>query len=81
MSDYKTEILTAALAAREKEVIEYQVNIDNFTLALQEIGDDPDLVDFKAQLEGLLKSSIHEQKKASIMLKVIKGQVENVRTD
>jgi len=73
---YKTEILTAALDARIKEVTEYQVNIDNFTLALQRIGDEPELRGFKEQIEGLLASSILEQRKAQIMLEVIREQVE-----
>jgi hypothetical protein len=73
---YHREILTAALDARIKEVTEYQVNIDNFRLALVHIGDDPELQDFKAQIEGLLASSIFEQKKARIMLDVIQSQLE-----
>jgi transcriptional regulator CtsR len=73
---YKTEILTAALDARIREVTEYQVNIDNFTLALQRIGDEPELQEFKQQIQGLLASSILEQRKAQIMLEVIREQVE-----
>lgn len=74
--DYRLEILTSALDARVKEVTEYQVNIDNFRLAIGRIGDDPALQDFKTQLEGLLSSSTHEQKKAQIMLDVIRAQLE-----
>lgn len=75
MQTYKTEILTAALEARRKEVTEYQVNIDNYRLALERIGDDPDLQAFKAQIEQNLAASIREQKKAQIMLDVIEAQV------
>ena len=75
MNDYHREILTSALDARIKEVTEYQVNIDNFTLAIERIGDDPDLQEFKQQLEGLLASSILEQRKAQIMLDVVQSQV------
>ena len=74
--EYKNEILTAALDARIKEVTEYQVNIDNFRLAIERVGGDPDLQDFKAQLSGLLASSILEQRKAQIMLDVIRAQLE-----
>jgi hypothetical protein len=74
--DYHREILTAALDARIKEVTEYQVNIDNFRLAIEHIGDDPELQDFKANLSGLLASSILEQRKAQIMLDVIRAQLE-----
>jgi muramoyltetrapeptide carboxypeptidase LdcA involved in peptidoglycan recycling len=76
MNDYHREILTSALDARVKEVTEYQVNIDNFSLAIERIGDDPDLQEFKQQLEGLLASSILEQRKAQIMLEVVQSQLE-----
>ena len=74
--EYQKEILTSALDARIKEVTEYQVNIDNFRLAIERIGDDAELQGFKAQLEGLLASSLLEQRKAQLMLDVIKSQVE-----
>jgi hypothetical protein len=73
---YRNEILTAALEARIREVTEYQVNIDNFRLAIARVGDDCALQDFRAQLEHLLASSILEQKKAQIMLEVIQSQLE-----
>lgn len=73
---YRNEILSSALDARIKEVTEYQVNIDNFRLAIERIGDDVELQEFKAQLEGLLASSVLEQRKALLMLDVIKSQVE-----
>ena len=74
---YKQELLQVALEARKKEVTEYQVNIDNFRLAIQKINDNPELAEFKTQLESLLKSSLYEQSKAKIMLEVIQDQLEN----
>jgi hypothetical protein len=74
--EYQKEILTSALDARIREVTEYQVNIDNFRLAIERIGEDPDLQQFKEQLQGLLSSSITEQRKAQIMLDVVKSQLE-----
>jgi hypothetical protein len=74
--DYKREILIAALDARIKEVTEYQVNIDNFRLAIAKIGNDDELQPFKQHLQNLLTSSILEQRKAQIMLDVIRSQVE-----
>ena len=74
--EYQKEILTSALDARIKEVTEYQVNIDNFRLAIERIGDDQELQPFKQQLQELLASSLLEQRKAQIMLDVIKGQLE-----
>lgn len=73
---YQQEILTSALDARIKEVTEYQVNIDNFRLAIERIGDDQELQQFKEQIAGLMQSSILEQKKAQIMLEVIQSQLE-----
>lgn len=74
--EYQKEILTSALDARIKEVTEYQVNIDNFRFAIERIGDDAELQQFKQQLQELLTSSLFEQRKAQIMLDVIKGQLE-----
>lgn len=75
-TQYKKELLTSALDARVREVTEYQVNIDNFRAAIAKIGSDAELADFKVQLEGLLASSLIEQRKAQIMLDVIREQVE-----
>jgi hypothetical protein len=75
-NDYKNEILSAAMTARVKEVTEYQVNIDNFRLAIRRIGDDVEMQDFKTNLQNLLASSLLEQRKAQIMLDVIKSQLE-----
>lgn len=73
-------ILAAALEAREQEVMHYQINIDNYTLALQQIAAMPaneraELASFEDQLQTLLASEKLEQKKAKIMLDVIKSQV------
>jgi hypothetical protein len=73
-------ILATALEAREQEVMHYQINIDNYTLALQQIAAMPaneraELASFEDQLQTLLASEKLEQKKAKIMLDVIKSQV------
>lgn len=75
MNQYHKEILLSALEARIKEITEYQVNINNFRLAIEKIGDDADLQEFKNHLSGLLSSSLLEQKKAKIMLSVIEQQL------
>lgn len=75
MNQYHKELLLSALDARQREVTEYQVNIDNFGMAIERIGDDPDMQDFKEHLKSLLSSSIIEQKKAKIMLSVIEQQL------
>lgn len=77
----KQEILTGALAAREDEVFQYQINIDNYTLALQDLEamNDPDLAAFEQQLKSLLASERLEQKKAKVMLGVVKKQLEAMK--
>lgn len=74
----KQETLKINYEARVEEVLGYQINIDNFRLALEEVDrrNDPDLEPFKSQLQDLLASSILEQKKAQIMLDVIASQLE-----
>jgi len=73
---YEAELLQSALQAREREVIEYQVNIDNFRLAIERVGDDEDLQPFKENLQNLLYSSLIEHKKASIMLSVVRDRLQ-----
>lgn len=77
----KYMLLTEALKMRQDEVLMYQINIDNYTMAIAEIGisDDPDLVEFKSRLEELLSSEKREQKKAQIIMQVIQKQLENVQ--
>jgi hypothetical protein len=77
----REEILAMSLEARVAEVMHYQINIDNYTIALQEIGNLPpeeltELSEFADQLRTLLISEKLEQKKAKIMLSVIRKQVE-----
>ena len=76
----REEVLAMALKARENEVMMYQINIDNYQLALEEISslsieEQSELSEFAQQLRTLLMSEIAEQKKAKIMLKVIQRQV------
>ena len=76
----KIEILTAALEHRKTEVFQHQINIDNYTLALEEIAanyaDDADIAPFADQLRNLLSSSIVEQRKEIILRDVIARQLE-----
>jgi hypothetical protein len=76
----REKVLSSALEAREQEVMHYQINIDNYIMALDEIGQLPideraELSAFADQLRTLLASEILEQKKAKIMLSVIRKQV------
>jgi hypothetical protein len=77
----REEILTSALEAREQEIMHYQINIDNYTLALDEISqlsvdERAELSAFAEQLRTLLTSEKVEQKKAKIMYSVVKKQVD-----
>lgn len=77
----REEILKSSLDARIQEVIHYQINIDNYRIALEKIGNLPDderadLSGFTEQLRTLLSSEKMEQKKAQIMLSVIQQQVK-----
>jgi hypothetical protein len=74
--EYRLEILTGAKDQRIREITEYQVNIDNFATAIDLIGDDPELADFREQLRALLASTRLEQRKAAIMLSAIEVQLE-----
>jgi transcriptional regulator CtsR len=57
--------------------MDHQYKTEILTAALDaRIGEEPDLQGFKAQIQGLLASSILEQRKAQIMLEVIREQVE-----
>jgi phytoene/squalene synthetase len=77
----REQILAASLEARVQEIMHYQINIDNYAIALEEIAALPaderaELSAFAEQLSSLLASEKLEQKKAKIMFTVIKKQVE-----
>jgi len=75
----KLDILKPALEGRHSEILEYQVNIDNYTRAIAKIDaehtDNPAMVGFKDRLQELLESSKTEQLKAIIIRDVIAEQV------
>jgi len=75
----KLDILKPALEGRHSEILEYQVNIDNYTRAIAKIdaeyADHAALGEFKARLQDLLDSSRTEQLKAIIIRDVIAEQI------
>jgi len=76
----REEILAMSLEARVQEVMHYQINIDNYSIALQKISEmEPseqvELTEFAKQLRDLLASEKLEQKKAKLMLAVLEQQV------
>lgn len=80
MHEEKLKILRDAVQVRRAEVMHYQINIDNFTLAIKKIEvehwDNDHMLEFANHLRGLLASSRTEQLKESIMLEVIEQQLE-----
>ena len=76
----KIEKIQAAHAARAQEVEDYQINIENYTMALEEIDAKPESeraehAQFRQQLVGLLASEKREQSKSKIMLSVLERQI------
>lgn len=74
----KLEILQQALESRAQEVLLYQINIDNYTMAIQEIdaSGDESMAEFRNRLVELLSTETAEQKKAQVLLTVIQKQVD-----
>lgn len=73
---YRIEMLKKAEADRIKEVTEYQVNIDNYQLAIEKVEGQADMVEFLKVLKGHLSSSLLEQKKSTVILEVIQAQLK-----
>lgn len=79
----REEILNQAYTQRNSEIEEYQINIDNYALAIKKIeaeftGGTPlgdAMLEFKTQLEQLLQSSIIEQRKVMIIRDVVQDQL------
>lgn len=69
------EILEHNVAARQQEVAEYEFSNTNFRMAIEIIGEDKTMADFKSHLEQLLAESSHEQLKAQIMLDVVSSRL------
>jgi predicted DNA-binding protein len=75
----KLEILKSALESRNDEIENYQINIDNYTLAIEKInaehGDNQPIVEFRDNLSSLLESHKIEQLKSIIIRDVIAEQI------
>ncbi len=75
----RKNFLKGAAETRRNDVMNYQINIDNFRLAIKKIEKDymdkPHMVDFSYHLKNLLQSSIEEQDKEKLMLDVIEQQL------
>ena len=75
----KLETLKAALEGRNDEILNYQINIDNYERAIAKINaehaDKPAIVEFRDRLIDMLESHKTEQLKANIIRDVIADQV------
>ena len=75
----KLETLKAALEGRNDEILNYQINIDNYERAIAKINaehaDKPAIVEFRDRLIDMLESHKAEQLKAIIIRDVIADQV------
>ena len=77
----KIEILITSLVVREREILDYQINIDSYEKAITLAGDDPDLSGRVVQLEELLVTEKGEQKFSQLMLDALEAQLETLGAD
>ena len=75
----KLETLQSALAGRDNEVLECQINIDNYTRAIEKIdveyADNPAMTKFRDCLVDMLEAHKTEQLKTIIIRDVIADQI------
>lgn len=75
----RTKILTQALEGRDAELLGYQINIDNYRLAIAKIQsdypDNQDLALFREELESRLQEECRQQLRARIIRDVIADQL------
>jgi hypothetical protein len=75
----KLETLKPALESRNEEIANYQINIDNYTRAIDKINlehfDNPAMIEFRDHLANMLNSSKTEQLKVIIIRDVIADQL------
>lgn len=74
-----TSVYKTLLEARDNEIAEYQLNINNFKRAILKIDaeytDNKDMLEFKEHLQKLLADNQREQLKSIIMRDVIADQI------
>jgi len=80
----KLQILQEALEPRNDEILNYQINIDNYTRAIDKINtqyvDNPDLIEFRDKLAVEVKNHKTEQLKSIIIRDVIADQINELET-
>lgn len=75
----KLDILAPALEGRDQELLGYQINIDNYILAIAKINadyaDNEDLIAFRDELQGRLDEELRQQLRSKIIRDVIADQL------
>ena len=75
----KLSILTPALEGRDQELLGYQINIDNYILAIEKINanyaDNDDLIIFKDELQARLDEELRQQLRSRVIRDVIADQL------
>jgi len=75
----KIQILAPALEGRDAELLGYQINIDNYILAIakikQDYADNEDLASFAADLQARLDEERRQQLRCQVIRDVIAEQV------
>ena len=78
----KRETLQSALDARNDEFLSYQINIDNYTRAIDKINaeyqNNPAMIEFRDCLANMLESHKTEQLKSMIIRDVIAVQLNEM---
>ena len=78
----KLETLQSALDARNDELLGYQINIDNYTRAIDKINaehqNNPAMIEFRDRLADMLESHKTEQLKSMIIRDVIADQLNEI---
>ena len=75
----KLQTLQSALTPRNDEILDYQINIDNYTRAIAKINaehsDNLAMIEFRDRLADMVESHKTEQLKAIIIRDVIADQL------
>lgn len=81
----KLDILAPALEGRNQELLGYQINIDNYILAIAKINadyaDNEDLIAFRDELQGRLDEELRQQLRSKIIRDVIADQLAQLTTE
>jgi len=85
LTNEKIKILQAERISRIRNVLMYQINLDNYKLSIDEIEknyiSNDKLQDFYKYLHSLVESTTLEQTKEKIVLKVIEDQLKELNND